>query len=881
MRFRLPAFRWLAAVASLLCLFAAPARGGDLTFEKEVRPILKANCFQCHGEDEELKGELDLRLVKLMERGGESGPAILKGNREESPLYRMLADGDMPPKKEKRLKPEEIEVIGRWIDGGTRTVQAEPETLPKPGEFFIAPAERQHWAFRPIEKPAPPTTKDAASVRNPIDAFVGARLEEKGLSPSPEADPATLIRRACFDLTGLPPSPEEVSHFVEDYGRDSEAAMATLIDRLLESPHYGEHWGRHWLDVAGYADSEGYNDKDTERPDAWRYRDYVIRAFDGDKPWDEFIVEQLAGDELVKATHANAQGLANADPDACDKLTATGFLRMAPDGSGSSPDDPQHARNATITETLKIVSSSLLGLTIGCAECHDHRFDPIPQEDFYRMRAIFAPVYDTENWRMPNTRRAALLSAEDQKKADELEAEAKRVGDEYLAEMMRVVGVIFERELLKIPEAEREFGRKAYETEEKDRTPEQVAFLTEKYPSLNVRRTVLHLFLAKYEDGDELKKKYEALNEQVQELRGKKPQPDYIRVATEDTKNVPATRLFHRGDFTSPEGDPLPPGGFEVLDAPNFAENDPGLPTTGRRLAYARYLTSGEHPLVARVLVNRFWMNHFGRGLVTTPGEFGARSAGPSHPELLDWLAADFMENGWSLKRFHRQILMSRTWRQASGRRAEAVAVDADNTFLWRMPVRRLEAETVRDAMLAVSGGLNGSLFGAPVPVSTDDGGLFAVGGGKVSDGAPELRRSVYVQHRRTQPVAMLQAFDVPQMEPNCERRVSSTVATQALELMNGEFSQARANEFAKRVRSDCGENASREELVRRAWTLAFGANPGNNEISELTGYLEKQESVLRPREEAAKKGEFKAADAALASLCQVLFETNRFLYVE
>lgn len=338
------------------------------------------------------------------------------------------------------------------------------------------------------------------------------------------------------------------------------------------------------------------------------------------------------------------------------------------------------------------------------------------------------------------------------------------------------------------------------------------------------------------------------------------------------------TKRFHRGDYTSPVGEPLTPGEFSVLNAPNFPEDNADLPTTGRRLAYANYLTSGKHPLVARVLVNRFWMLHFGSGIVATPGEFGARGAQPSHPELLDWLATDFMERGWSLKQFHRLVMTSRTWRQSSARRPEAEAVDQDNTLLWRMPVRRLEAETVRDAMLAVSGNLNRSLLGAPVPVAVNQGGLFAVGGGSVSEGATELRRSIYVQQRRTQPVAMLQAFDAPQMEPNCERRFSSTVAIQALELMNGDFALAQAGEFAKRVMRDCGEKADPARLAGRAWQLAFSAPLSPAETEELTRFLDRQREAFR----ASAHGNATAPEElALASLCQVFFETNRFLYVD
>jgi len=878
--------RFIQAAAAVLLAGAAPAlfaaeTGGpstaskDPVFETDVRPILKANCFHCHGEEEKLRGGLDLRLVDLMRRGGDSGPAVNPGDHASSRLFQMLAEDEMPPADDQRLDPAEIDVIRRWIDAGAKTNSAEPEKLPEPGEFFIAPAERQHWSFRPIEKPAVPDNGQ----QHPIDAFLAEKLAEHELDFSEPADRATLLRRAHFDLVGLPPTPDEVATFVAD---DRPDAWQRVIDRLLDSPHYGERWGRHWLDVAGYSDSEGYNDEDEIREDAWHYRDYVIRSFNEDEPWDEFLVEQLAGDELVGATHANAQGLANRDPEAREKLTATGFLRLGPDGTGSKPDNPERARNAVITETVKIVSSSLFGLTVGCAECHDHRFDPIPQEDFYRMRSLIAPVYDTENWRKPNARRAALLAEDKRAQADAMEAEAKKVNELYLAEMRRIVDIVFERELKQVPEAKRTFAREAYETPAKERTPEQVAFLEDKYPSVNVQRSRLHLFLNKYEDGDELKKDYEALNEAAKLIRGRKPSPEYIRVATEDTDHVPETRVFHRGDFRSPEGEPVSPAGFEVLGAAPLPENDPDLPTTGRRLAWAKHLTSGEHPLVARVLVNRFWMHHFGRGLVATPGEFGMRSSGPSHPELLDWLAAHFMENGWSLKRLHRLVLTSRAWRQRSGRRSEAMAIDADNRLLWRMPVRRLEAETVRDAILSVSGRLNRSRFGAPVPVSKTEGGLFAVAGGEPGeDDGQGFRRSVYVQQRRTAPVAMLEAFDAPQMEPNCERRISSTDAVQSLELMNGRFALAESEAFARRVLSHCGEDATPREQARRAWELVFGTPPSDERLDDLADYLVQQREFMDPRKKAGEQEAFSDDGLALASLCQVFFETNRFLYVD
>lgn len=839
-----------------------------LSFEQDVRPILKAQCLQCHGEEKELKAGLDLRLVKLMARGSENGPVLVSGNRADSLIFKHVQSGEMPPKDEIRLSAEEVEIIGKWIDEGAVTSTPEPTVLPEPGELIITDAERNHWSFRPIRKPETGDT---------VDFFIKQKLAGKGLDFSPPADAPTLIRRATFDLIGLPATAAEVADFKTAYQKDPEAAFRSLVDRLLESPHYGERWGRHWLDVAGYADSEGYNDRDVERVDAWRFRDYVIESFNKDKPWKDFIVEQLAGDELVKATHYTASELANASDDALEKLTATGFLRLAPDGTYATTPDAALAQNQVITETVKIVSSSLLGLTVGCAECHHHRFDPIPQEDFYRMRAIFAPVYNTENWLGPRSRQIAKWAPGAKEKADKIEEEAKEWDKKYLTEMERIVKVIFERELEKIPADKRDFARTAYETETDKLTPEQSLFLRETYPAVNVRRGQLHLFLEKYEDGEELKKLYTEYLTKTQEIRKTKPTPDYIRVAAEIPGKIPGTHVFYRGDINSPEKEVVQPGGFTVLakeaGASLLPENNKELPTTGRRLAYAQYLTSGNHPLVARVLVNRFWLHHFGQGLVDTPGEFGTRSNGPSHPELLDFLAADFMEKDWSLKEFHRLVMNTRVYKQSSVRTQKGEDADPENRLLWRMPVRRLEAETLRDAILAVNGRLKKDLFGEPLVVKEDEGGLFAVEGGAISEDNKELRRSIYIQQRRSRPVAMLEAFDAPQMEPNCELRQSSTVATQSLAMMNSSFMLRETSEFAKQLLADAGEAKDGASLARSAWISTFAVEPTPEQVAQLSEFLANQTKIFEKDKNPMEK--------AFATLCQVLIETNAFLYVD
>ncbi|MFK5922954.1 MAG: PSD1 and planctomycete cytochrome C domain-containing protein [Verrucomicrobiota bacterium] len=882
----LPLLGWLLVAASPAWsapTAKTPPTDSQLTFEHDIRPILKTNCFQCHGEDHELKGELDLRFRKTIVKGGKSGSALIPGDRDKSPLYTFLHKREMPPEDSTPLKNSEIELIARWIDQKAPTAYPEPDQIPAAGELVITGEERAHWSFQAIKKPAlPQNTSNNSS--NPVDAFIAEKLTEKKLSASPQAPRITLIRRATFDLTGLPPTKAEIDDFIND---SSPGAWQRVIDRLLASPQYGERWGRHWLDVAGYSDSEGYDDKDVVRPDVWRYRDYVVRAFNSDKPFDQFIVEQLAGDELAKADYTNARTLANNDADTLEKLTATAFLRLGPDGTGSAAtSELQKAANQNITETLKIVSSSLLGLTVACAECHHHRFDPIPQEDFYRLRAVFAPALDTTHWRKPTSSRLPLLSKEDKIISDAIEAEAKKVSALYVKEGEAISKMIFERVISRLPEEVRAFARETYNTPEKERTPEQVKFITEKYTVVNVPKRAggpLKNYIDIEKDRKELERRQSILLNTAAAIRKTKPQVEYIRVATENPGNIPPiTRVFYRGDHTSPKTEPMAPADFTVLaqaGSAKIANNDPALKSTGRRLAYARHLTNGRHPLTARVLVNRFWLHHFGRGIVNTPGDFGLRGERPSHPELLDWLASDFMENGWSVKRLHKLLMSSSTYQQTSARRADHDNVDADNTLLWRMPVHRLEAETIRDSILATSGKLNPLPFGEPIPVAPNSDGSFVVGGGKISADGREYKRSLYVQTRRSQPVSMLEVFDAPQMEPNCELRNSSTVTPQSLALMNSDFILKQAELFAQRVIAESGPKADSGALIRHAWQLACGQPPTAAEFVELKKLLDEQKALLAAAKD--KKDETFRNQQALTTLCQVLFQTNRFLYVD
>jgi hypothetical protein len=876
-----------SAVALLLALsgsVAASEPTAPPSFEKDIRPILKAYCFDCHGESEKPKGGLDVRLRRLIAKGGKSGPGLVPGKRGESILQQRLEKAEMPPGK-KKLTAAQVDMIGRWIAAGAPTLRPEPAAL-APEQAFT-PEEQEFWAFQPIRTPALPKVAHTERVATSADAFLLARLEAQGLTYAPEATKRALLRRATFDLIGLPPTPEEAATFIADTAPD---AYERLLDRLLASPRYGERWGRHWLDVAGYADSEGYTAEDTVRKDAYKYRDYVIRAFNADKPFDLFIQEQLAGDEMVRAPRTNLS------PEAIEKLTATGFLRMAPDGTGSGVDQAV-ARNQVIADTLKIVSTSMLGLTVACAQCHSHKYDPIPQSDYYRLRAVFEPALDWKNWRPPPSRRVSLYTDAERKKAQEIEVEAAKIDAERLKKQEEYIQRTLEKEFGKLPENLRDVARKARQTPPLKRTPEQVKLLKD-YPSLNVSAGSLYLY--DHQAAADLKK----YAEKAAAVRATKPVEEYLRALTEIPGTVPATFLFNRGDHAQPK-QPLLPGDLTILDrahAVKIPAKDSALPTSGRRLAFARSLTDGKHPLTARVLVNRVWMHHFGRGIVGSAGDFGILGERASHPELLDWLAHDFMAGGWRLKRLHKIIMLSSAYRQSSSiadskppssNPQSAIpnpqSTDPDNRLLWRMPVRRLEAEAIRDSILAASGKLNIKMFGPPVPVMEDEVGQFVIGienkNGENRPGAviplhgEEFRRSVYVQVRRSRPLAVLDTFDAPAQDPNCEARSASTVTPQALLFMNNEFVLTQAVHMAERVQREAGPDLRAQATL--AWRLAYAGDPTEAEAKEAVAFLTAQATQFGAKPATAGDKAPPPAQQALACFCQALLSSNRFLYVD
>jgi hypothetical protein len=763
-----------------------------LTFEQHIRPLLKVYCLDCHGGGDELQGKLDLRLRRFLVQGGESGAAIVVGKAEESLLLHRVESGEMPP-GEKKMPAAEIAILRRWIATGAPTARAEPETLDQ--GIGITPEEREFWAFQPLVRPAPPAqVADPHRLRTPIDRWIAWTAQQQEMGGfSAEASAAVLLRRATFNLLGLPPSPEQLEQLPElaaaqQPNADQPDAWERLIDRLLASPRYGERWGRHWLDLAGYAESDGYTSADQARPYAYKYRDYVIRAFNADKPWNEFLVEQLAGDELLN------QATTNFSERQIELLTATGFLRMAADGTGSGPPDQELARQQVITDTIKIVSSGLLGLSVHCAQCHNHRYDPIPQADYYRLRAVFEPALDPKTWKIPQQRLVSLYTDADRQRAAAVEAEANKLVAEKSTKQAEYLAAALNIELMKFPEPQRAVLREAYDTPADKRTPAQNQLLKEN-PSVNISPGVLYQYDPKA--AEELKKYDERINAE----RTKKPVEDFVQALVETPGSTSVTHLLHRGDYRQPR-QAVAPGDLTIVAAPGkrfeIVADDPQLSTSGRRLALARAWTSGTHPLVGRVWVNRIWGLHFGRAIVGTPGDFGVLGDRPSHPELLDWLAMEFPEGEWSVKRLHRQIMTSTVYRQVSQRDPQRSNRDDDNRYLTRMSVRRLDAEALRDRLLSASGSLRSAMFGPAVAVKEDDVGQVIVGG-------DEARRSVYVQVRRSQPLALLAAFDAPVMETNCDCRQVSTVATQSLMLMNSEFVLQQALKLATLIREQAG----------------------------------------------------------------------------
>jgi mono/diheme cytochrome c family protein len=848
----------LARAALLVVLAPILAHGGDApvepdhapamargleAFKKDVRTILVKHCLDCHG-GKATKGEFDLSTREGLLREGAEGPNVVPGKAAESRLHRMITHEIKPamPHKAAKLPDDQIKAIAGWIDLGApydRPLVA--DATEEKGRGTVTDADRAFWSFRPLAKAEPPEVADPAWCRTPVDRFVLAKLEASQIRPNPTASRRTLIRRASFDLTGLPPSPEEVDAFEADARPD---AYGRLVDRLLASPAHGERWARHWLDLARYAESHGY-EQDYDRPHAYVYRDFLIRALNEDMPYDRFVRLQLAGDEV--------------EPENPQAMMATGFLGAGTHATQITANQVEKERYDELDDMAATTGTAFLGLTVGCARCHDHKFDPIPTADYYRLAATFT-----------TTVRSEIDLDLDPSATRRDRAEHERVGKSLRDERAKYESGI-------LP------GRLAAWLDSGPRPPR---------PSVGPARLVFHLaddlrsipeakrtpsqkaFLAAWYHSTDAE--WLALDRRVRHHEANPPRPRTTVKAMVTSEGFPAIRfhtqgadffektyLLKRGDLAQKQGEATP-GVLTVLNRASDGDGHwratppKGWRTSYRRTGLANWITDTEYGaghLLARVVVNRLWQHHFGRGIVATPSDFGAQGDRPSHPELLDWLASELIRGGWRLRPIHKLMMTSSAYMQSGDDDPERSRLDPENALCYRHAHRRLEAEAIRDAMLAVSGTLDPTMYG---PGTLDEG---------------MRRRSVYFQIKRSSLIPLMNLFDAPDSLVGMGKRPSTTVAPQALALMNNPHVRGYAKGLAGRVMPRAKEAPA--EAVRYAYRLALGRAPESDEMVATLDFL------LAQSERYRGEGKADALALAMADVCQSLFCLNEFVYVE
>ena len=811
-------------------------------FDKQVLPVLRQHCWKCHGEEpSKLRGGFDLRSRQSILQGGDSGPAVDLRQPAQSLLLRAVRYDDehlrMPPKG--KLSAADIAILEKWVAAGLPMPSAAPgATSPSAS---IAEQAKDYWAYRPVQRPPVPNVQNKDWVRTPIDAFLLAKLEQRGLRPVPPADKVTLVRRAYYDLLGLPPTPEQVDAFVNDPSPD---AWERLIDELLASPHYGEKWGRYWLDVVRYAETNGF-ERDGPKPYAWKYRDYIIRSFNEDKPYDRFILEQLAGDE-IPGYHPEA-------------IIATGFYRLGI--WDDEPADPEQALYDHYDDIVTTVGQAFLGMTINCARCHEHKADPIPQADYYRLLAFFReirPFSQTRDVRSPNN----LTDISPPEVRAQYEAEQKRRQDRLEQIRQRLTEI----ENAAIRQLPAEDQRAA---EGPDR-PKVVAKIIPRLPEAQ-------------------KQEYDALRKERVELeRRRSPEGQAWALSVNNCwVPPPPTHVLVRGSPHA-KGKEVTPGFPQLFGQPDpvIPPPPPGSKTSGRRTVLARWIASPKHPLTARVWVNRIWQYHFGRGLVPSANDFGKLGEPPSHPELLDWLAAELVQPTspspdrpwavrgapWTIKRLHKLIMMSQVYQLSSRGDPENLHRDPANVYLWRFNMRRLTGEEIRDSMLAVSGQLNRQMYGPsvypPLPAEVLAGQSVPGQGWPTSPPEQANRRSIYVHVKRSLRVPILVGFDQPDPDSSCPVRYVTTVPTQALGLLNGAFAQEQAAALARRLQQEVPNDLPAQ--IRRAIRLTTGRQPTSQEVQDDLRFLQRlmEEHKLDPT-------------TALSRYCLLCLNTNEFIYID
>jgi len=777
-------------------------------FETKVRPLLAEHCYECHGAEKQ-KGELRLDSRQAILLGGESGAAAVPRKPAESQLLQAVRyeSFEMPPSG--KLPDEQVRILEEWIQRGIIWPESDSTTTPlRHHEKSFTDSDRAWWALQPLQEVAPPEVPDDAWSRNEIDHFIHSRLREQGMTPAAEADRVTLIRRVSFDLIGLPPTPEEVAAFVDDGAPD---AYEKLVDRLLESPQYGERWARHWLDVVRYADSDGYR-IDHYRPDAWRYRDYVIRSLNNDKPYDRFVQEQLAGDEMF--------------PDNPDSLIATGYLRHWIYEYNNR--DVRGQWDLIVNEVTDTTADVFLGVGLQCAKCHDHKYDPLLQKDYYRLRAFLEAIRPVDQYVVAST--AEQQTYEQELKAWEsesasIQAQIAELIEPYRTKARQEAISRYPEDIQAILHAPRE-ARTPLEQQLFELSWRQVEY---DYDGIDNRIK-----------GEE-KERLLALRRELAKFDARKPKALPTALVVTDIGPVaPDTQIPKKKVKVGP-------GFLSILDPADAVvpEPAPGQKTTGRRSALANWLTQPNNPLSTRVIVNRIWQGHFGRGLAQNASDFGTLGGPPTHPELLDWLTLRFVRNGWRFKDLHRLIVTSATYRQASDhpQLAEYLLKDPMNRDYWKFNVRRLDAEQIRDAILAASGQLDKT-----------------VGGPGVQSDVP--RRSIYLRVMRNERDALLDVFDLPLFFNSTSSRDTTTSPVQSLLLFNSQIMMNHGLKFAMSLSAADSETQTLPDVLHDVWRRAFGRDPNETELSEAQQFLVEQEQRIR-----SERGQLDAASIPIGRL--------------
>jgi hypothetical protein len=938
-------------------------------FETKVRPILAENCYRCHGEKKQ-RGELRLDSLAAALEGGGRGPALVPGHPEKSLLIKAIGhdDKDLKMPEDKKLPREQIDVLTQWIRMGAPWPGADKAAGgPKKGEFVISDKDRGHWSLQPVKRPALPTVKNAQWVKNPIDAFVLAKLEAKKLTPNPPASRQELLRRITFDLTGLPPTPAEVEAFLQDTAPD---AYPRLVDRLLESPRFGEKWARHWLDLVRYAETNSF-ERDNPKPNVWRYRDYIIRAFNSDKPYDQFLTEQLAGDELGRTDG--------------DAIIATGYYRLGI--WDDEPSDPVLARYDGLDDIVATTGQVMLGLTFDCARCHNHKIDPIAQKDYYRLLAFFHNINHFRNGG-PTDEAAIFISPEATQAYEEKERALQKQRNE-VQEKITSIEADFRARLAKSPgeqalgtdldDLQYKFYRNAWTSlpdfsavkhEDAGKLPKNLFDISARTRNeafgfvfdgtLIVPEAGKYTFFLDSDDGSRLTVNgksiitydgihrmgtvqkatvdlprgrlpikleyfqnvfgyglyvawsgpgferrllsapeqavvldfaraiqldgpailgterytgYVKLKKQLEMLKKQAPAAERALCVTEPGPSAPHTFVLLRGNphVTGDKVEPAFPSVFG-LPEPVIPAPKPGARSSGRRLVLANWIASKENPLTARVMVNRLWQHHFGRGIVRSPNDFGLHGSRPTHPELLDWLASEFAERGWRMKAMHRLILTSNAYQMSSRGNAVGLKADPINDLFWRFDMRRLSGEEIRDSILAVSGNLNLKMFGPSVypeiPREVLAGQSVPGRGWPVSPPDEQNRRSIYVHVKRSLLLPILESFDLAETDRTTAVRFSTTQPTQALGMLNGDFLNKQARVFASRLRKEAGTDPSAQ--VRLALMLATSRAPAEAEIERGTRFMQ----TLQTQDGAS-------AETALDMYCLLVLNMNEFMYLD